>query len=248
MAKQSGLGDNCYVGGYNLSGDIGSLGSIHGGPALLDVTSIDKSAMERIGGQRDGAIEFSAFYNPAAGRAHPVLKALPYTDTILTYARGTAIGSPAACMVAKQVNYDGTRGNDGAFTFAVQALANAYGLEWGVQLTAGLRTDTTATSPASGFDTGGSLSFGGQAYLQVTAFTGTSVAVKIQDSADNATFADISPSLLFTTVSAAPASERIAIVNTSTIRRYVRVITTGTFTVATFSVVLVKNELAGVVF
>ena len=30
MAKQSGLGDNFYIGGYNLSGDVGSLGSISG--------------------------------------------------------------------------------------------------------------------------------------------------------------------------------------------------------------------------
>lgn len=248
MAKQSGLGDQLYVAGYNLSGDVGSLGSVHGGPAALDVTAINKSAPERIGGVRDGGIEFGSWFNPAAGQEHTALKGLPTADVVLTYGRGSAVGSPGACMTAKQVNYDFTRAADGALSLAVSAVPNGFGLEWGVQLTAGLRADTTATSPATGYDTGAAASFGGQAYLNLVAFTGTSVAVKIQDSADNASFADISPTMLFTTVTAAPAFERIAIVNTSTIRRYVRVITTGTFTVATFSVVLVKNEAAGVVF
>jgi hypothetical protein len=35
MAKQSGLGDNLYVAGYDLSGDIGSLETISGRLALL---------------------------------------------------------------------------------------------------------------------------------------------------------------------------------------------------------------------
>ena len=38
MAKQGGLGDRLFVGGYNLSGDIGSVQRIAGGPAALDVT------------------------------------------------------------------------------------------------------------------------------------------------------------------------------------------------------------------
>jgi hypothetical protein len=76
VGKQTGLGDNCYISGYNLSGDVGSLGRIGGGPALLDVTGIDKSAFERLGGLRDGGVDFSAFFNPAAGQAHPVLSAL----------------------------------------------------------------------------------------------------------------------------------------------------------------------------
>jgi hypothetical protein len=155
MAKQTGLGDNCYVGGYDLSGDIGSLSKISGAQAVLDVTGINKSAHERIGGLRDGGIDFTAFFNPAIGQAHPVLSALPRTDVQVMYFRGTAIGNPAAACVAKQINYDGTRGADGALTFAVQAQANAFGLEWGKQLTAGKRTDTAATNGASINDTPG---------------------------------------------------------------------------------------------
>lgn len=88
-------------------------------------------------------------------------------------------------------------------------------------------------------------SFGAQAYMQVTAFTGTDVSVKIQDSADNVTFADV-PGLTFTQITAAPAAERIATAPTATIRQYLRAVTvtTGGFTNLSFSVVVVKNESA----
>lgn len=165
MSKQSGLGDNFYVGGYDLSGDTGSLGTISGSVALLDVTGINKSAFERIGGLRDGNVEWSSFFNDASGAAHPALSSLPTTDRILTYCRGTTIGNPAACMTAKQINYDGTRADDGAFTLAVNAQANGYGLEWGNQLTAGLRTDTGATN-------GDGVSLGGEAYLHLPGASG----------------------------------------------------------------------------
>jgi hypothetical protein len=245
MSKQGGLGQRLLVGGFDISGDISALDAVHGGPAPLDVTDITQSAHSRIGGLRDGGLGTTEFFD--AANAHPVLKVLPTVDEIVSYLLGPlAIGAPAACVNAKQLNYDPTRAADGALTLKTQFDANGFGLEWGAQLTAGLRTDTTATNGAS-LDTLASASFGAQAYLQVTAFTGTSVTVAIQDSADNSTFAAVT-GLAFTAVTAAPASQRIAIANTSTVRRYVRAVTSGTFSSATFSVVLVKNQVAGVVF
>ena len=244
--KSSGLGDNLYIAGFNASGDIQALGNIGGGPSLLDVTGIDKSAHERIGGLRSGQFEMTTFFNsvPVGGGIHEKLSALPRTDVILTYCRGTTLGDPAASLVAKQANYDPTRPDDGLITFGVSAQSNGYGIEWGQQLTAGLRTDTAATN-GTAIDTTASASFGGQAYLQLTAFTGTDVTVKIQDSADNVTFADVT-SFAFTQVTAAPASERIALGGTDTIRRYVRAstVTTGGFTSVTFSVNMIKNDSA----
>lgn len=248
MAKQGGLGDALYVGGYDIGCDVGALSRIAGGPAALEVTGICKSAFERIGGVRDGGIEFTAFFNPAVGRAQAVLSALPTADRVVTYCRSTILGAPAAAEVAKQINYDGTRGQDGSFTYQIQALANGFGLEWGNQLTAGTRTDTAATNGTS-IDTGASLSFGAQAYLHVTAFTGTDVTVKIQDSADDSSFADVA-GLAFTQITAAPTAERIAVVNTATIRRYVRAVTvtTGGVTSVSFQAMINKNPVAGVKF
>lgn len=248
MVKQAGMGDNLYVAGYDYSGDIGSLGRIGGGPALSEVTGIDKSAKERLGLGRDGAVEFSSWFDPAANMEHARLSLLPTSDVLLTYARGTTLGSAGAALNAKQANYDGQRAADGSFSFSVTAMANSYGLEWGVQLTAGKRTDTAATN-GTGVDTVASAAFGAQAYLQVFSVTGTSVTVGIEDSADNVSFAAVSTfAFAAATSGASPQTQRISIVNTATVRRYVRAVTTGTFSNAVFSVLLVKNECAGVVF
>lgn len=246
MAKSSGLGDALLIAGYDASGDIQQLGSISGGPALLNVTGIDKSAYERIGGLRSGQIEFTAFFNHdgVTPATHEKLSALPTSDVILTYCRGTTLGDPAASLIGKQVNYDPTRADDGMLTFAVSAQSNGYGIEWGRQLTAGVRTDTAATN-GTGIDTTASASFGGQAYLHVTAFTGTDATIKIQDSADNVTFADVT-NFAFTQVTSAPFSQRIALGSTDTVRRYLRAVTvtTGGFTSVSFAVNVIKNEVA----
>ncbi|MFJ4682058.1 hypothetical protein [Streptomyces sp. NPDC088789] len=250
MAKTSGLGDNLHIAGFNASGDIQALGAIGGGPALLNFTGIDKGAYERKGGLRDGRFEMTTFFNPDPlnGATHETLSALPRTNVILTYCRGTILGNPAASLVSKQIGYDPSRGDDGMLTFAVSAQANGYGIEWGRQLTGGVRTDTAATN-GTGIDTTASAAFGGQAYLQVFEFTGTDATVTIQDSADNVTFADVT-GLKFSQITAGPTSERIAIGNTATIRRYVRAatVTTGGFGLLSFAVNFIKNEVADVEF
>jgi hypothetical protein len=252
VAKASGLGDALYIQGFNASGDIQQLGTIGGGPALLNFTGIDKSAYERQGGLRSGQFEMTTYFNTVAvtGGLHEKLSALPRTDVVMTYARGTTLGDPAASLIGKQVNYDPTRGDDGMLTFGVSAQSNGYGIEWGRQLTAGVRTDTAATL-GTGIDTLASASFGGQAYLQVFApFTGTDVTVKIQDSADNATFADVAGFAFTQITGGAPLAERIALSNTATLRRYLRAttVTTGGVTSVAFSVNVIKNENAGVTF
>jgi hypothetical protein len=234
--KTSGLGDMLLIGGFNVSGDIGSLSRVHGGMKTQDVTGIDKLAHERLGLLRDGGLGFVAFFNPAAApAAHAVLSPLPTADVPVTYNRGTAQGNAAAACIAKQINYDPTRGNDGSLTIAVDLQSNGFGLEWGTQVDGGLRTDSAATSPATGVDltlglgVPASTAFGWQAYLQVTAFAGTSVTVTLQDSADNAAFANFAGGGgAFTAVAAAPATQRIVSPGgTDAVRRYVRAIATA---------------------
>lgn len=245
MAKQSGLGDNFYIGGVDISGDTQQL-AVSAPIALLDTTDITQSAHARLTGHRDGKITATVFWDPAV--AHPALSALPTTDTHVMYCRGTTLGAPAAAMIAKQINYDGTRAADGLYTFASETQGNGFGLEWGNLLTAGLRTDTVATN-GTGLDQTAQSTFGAQAYLQVTSFTGTDVTVKVQDSADNVTFADVT-GLTFTQVTSAPNQQRLATSNAATIRRYVRAVTvtTGGFTSVTFAVMFNRNPVAGVTF
>lgn len=247
MAKQSGLGDQFYIGGFDLSGDVSSLDQISGGPALLDVTPINKSANVRIAGLRDGDLQFTTFFENAIagqGTEHNALKLLPRTDTIATYFRGAALGSPAACINGKQINYDPTRDNSGNLTMKVEVQSNAFGLEWGQQLTAGLRTDTTATTGAA-FDGLAGTAFGAQAYLQLVSFTGTSVDVTITHAT---TSGGTYTTLLDFGAQTAVGSVRVATANTTTVNEFLKVVTAGTFTNAVFAVTFVRNPIAGVVF
>jgi len=242
VAKQSGLGDRLFVAGVNVSGDITAIGNIGGGPAAMDCTGIDKEAFERIGGIRDGRLEATSWFDPAAGAGHDTFSALPTTNQIVTYCRGASLGKPAACLVGKQINYDGSRGNDGAFTFTVNAQASAgVPLEWGVLGTAGVRTDTAATNGSS-IDGGAATAHGLAAYLHVFAVTGTSVTVSLEDSADNSSWAAITGASF--TAATGVTSERITTAVGSAVRRYVRVVTTGTFSNAQFAVAIVRHETA----
>lgn len=253
MTKSSGLGDGLLVGGYDLSGDTGSLERIGGGPNALVVTGINASAFERLGGVRDGGIDFTAWFNDeratdipgtTVDHAHAVLSTLPTGDVLLTYLRGTTIGNPSASMLAKQVNYDPERGTDGSLTITVNALANGYGLEWGRQHTAGLRTDTSATAGTAVDSGAATTNFGLQAYLQVRTFTGTDITIKLQESSDNGadTYADVTGGA-FTVVTAAPFTQRIATATNLAVERYLKVTTTttGGFTTCTFAVMVVRN-------
>jgi len=242
VPKQSGLGDALYLDFYDLSGDVGAIDQAGGGPAALGVTAIDKSAMERLGGLRDGGLEFTSFFNPSANQEHAALRGLPTTDRVVSYFRGTTLGGEAASLVAKQINYDATRGEDGSLTFKVQALANGFGLDWGRSLTAGKRTDSTATNGASVDHTDVSTAFGWQAFLHVFAFTGTSVTVTIQDSADDAAFANLTGGAF--TAATGQTSQRLEGGRTATVRRYLRAVTSGTFSNAVFAVVFVRNLTA----
>lgn len=245
MSKQGGLGDRFLLGGHNLSGDINSP-AFSSPQATQAVTGVDKLAFERLGLVRDGAIGWTAFFNPGLGAddAHSVLSALPRTDVHCMYLHTVLLGRPAACLVAKQIGYDGTRGNDGSFTFALQAQGNAFGLEWGEQLTPGPRTDTTGTS-GDGVDMGtGPTEFGLQAYLQVLSITGTSVTVKLQESGDNGV-ADAWADVVGGAFAAAtgPGAQRIQTARDQTVERYLRAVTTGTFTEAVIAVMVNRNPV-----
>jgi len=310
MAKQSGLGDNFYIGGYDLSGDLSSVDQISGGPALIDVTSIKDYANERIGGLRDGDLQFTSFWNStisvsnpsfplttvpyvstyafpvlvtitggtvtnvtvngstvgtgdgtyvlpalgtitvtytgspawtwtAVGTEHSALSTLPTTDRIASYLRGTTLLNPAFCINGKQINYDPTRDNTGNLTLKVEVQANGYGGEWGKQITAGLRADTTATTGSAVDDNGAGSTFGAQAYLQLVEFAGTSVDVKVQHCTTSG--GSYTSLIDFGSLTAVGAVRGVA---AGTVNRYLEVVTSGTFTLATFAVVFMRNQLA----
>lgn len=248
MAKQTGLGDNLWVDGVDLSGDVGSASEVGGGNSPLVVTGIDKFAPERIGGLLDGRINFTAFFNDALGppaQAHQTLRTRPTTDRVVSYAKGPqGIGSQVFSMEAKQINYDGTRGDDGSFTFDVEAQSTDFGGMWGTLLTAGKRTDTAPTNGA-GVDFGAASVHGMRIWFHCFAFTGTSVTITVQESQDNGGADPYATALGGFAVAVFSAPGALMIGNSSSaIERWLRVITTGTFTSATFAVIVERPAVA----
>lgn len=244
MAKSSGLGDQLFIDGRDIGADINSIGSMTTPRATLEATGITKSAMERLFGLRDASAEFVAYFNDATDQAHAALKGLPNTDVHVMYLRGTTLGNESWATVGKQIDYAPTRGDDGALTFNVNVQSNAFGADWGRQLTAGKRTDTTGTTGSSVDFGTGSTAFGFQAYLQVFSFTGTSATITIQESSDNGggdAFAAVTGGA-FATVTGRTAERIQSASATLTVERYLRVVTTGTFSNLVFAVTFARNN------
>jgi hypothetical protein len=236
MTKSSGLGDNLYVAGFDLSGDVGAVQTVAVRLAPLDVTGIDKSAHERVGGIADGEIAFNSFWDTATDAVHDALSTGVTTDRLVSYFRGSAVGNAAANLVAKQIDFNQSRGQDGSLLSTVQALGSSgVALEWGKQLTAGKVTHASATNGTS-IDNLAATTTGAAAYLQVFSLGSGTVAIDIEDSADDSSFASI---MAFTNATTRTA-ERVETAAGADVRQYVRVATSGTFTNAVIAVTFVR--------
>jgi hypothetical protein len=241
--KQGGLGQVVMLDGYDLSGDIQSY-TLSGGKAPIEVTGVDKRAFERIFGRRDGQMAAVTYFNPGTDRAHELLSPLPLTDRIFTIADPDS--GQAWALVGKQISYDPNLTTDGALTCNVAAQANGYGIEHGDLLTIAGQATRTGAGAESAVDFLVPTAFGAQAYLQVTAFTGTDCTLAVQSSSDNGVgdaWANV-PGLVFAATTAARTAQRVETARTATIERYLRVnaTTTGGFSSITFKVLVVKNE------
>jgi hypothetical protein len=242
MTKRTGLGNRLAVAGFDISGDAGMVDRLGGGPAALAATGLDKSAMERLGGRLEAAAEFTSFFNPAAGAAHEILSTLPRTAEGLLYALGNTLGEPSAGMVGKRIDYAGERDEEGNLRFEVQSLSDGFGLHWGQLLTPWPRADGATPTNGASLDNTAASAEGLTAFLQVFAIASGSATVAIQSSSDDAVgdpFATITGGT-FTAVTAV-GSERIATADDQSVERYLRVVTTGTFTGLSFAVMVARG-------
>lgn len=219
MAKVSGIGDYLFVNSTDISGDVGSITAINVTRELLRVTSITKSAEERILGRADGEISFAAFHNSGTG-AHSVLSAIGTADCIVSVAQGATTGNPAASLPAKKVDYNTTLGDDGSLVHTSTAKANGAAVEWGVQQSAGTAS-FAGTAQGGTVDGAAQSTNGGAAYLHIFSIGGGTATFSIQDSSDGSTgWANVT-GLAFTASSTA-TSERVATAAGATIKRYTR--------------------------
>jgi len=234
MAKKSGLGNNLFIHGYDLSGDVGTINNIGTTRGVQDVTSINKSAHERLLTHSDSTIDFNSFFNDAALAEHAALSTVPTTDRIVTFLMGSTLGDTACALVGKQLNYDATRTADGGLTFAVSVVGQGVPLEWGISGSAGKVTHSSATNITS-IDNSASTSNGSSAYLQVFAVSSGTCIVKVQHSTNNSSWSDL---ITFTGATGITAERGTS---SGTVNRYLRVISSGTFSNCTFNVIIKRG-------
>lgn len=249
MTKTHGMGDQLWVGGYDLGASTNSLSRIAGGNTPIPMTDITQLAMARVAGQRDGGMDIVSYWNPDVGASHDVYSPLPRADVIATYAHTTSIGGWSANVVAKQIGYDGDRAQDGGFLLNVAAQANGYGLQWAQQATAGKRTDASATAAAavSPLDQASASpgAFGLVMWVHVFSIGSGTPTIKLQESSDNGAdaYADVTGAT--TGVVTAPTALRVQ-TGSIDVERYLKVVTTGTFTDLVFAVSVYRHRIATV--
>ncbi len=184
------------------------------------------SAKTYVVGHRDGTVSLSGmfegtastgtddFFNTALGNATKAL--------VIVAPSGHSNGAGAIMLEADNTSYEVS----GAIADIVQASAefqSTEAVEHGKILSSG--STVSATGNGTGVDNGASTTNGGAGFLSVPVNTrnGT-IAVKIQHSADNSTFADLTT---FTTVtSTQKTSERVEVADGTTVNRYLRVVFT----------------------
>jgi len=245
MSKTTGIGERFYVNQYDLSGDVGALGTIASSRNQQDVTTLPNVAIARLGLLRDGHLAYTAFFDADTGQEHLVLRNLPQSG-LYTWCTGTTAGADTASLVANASDYTLNRGADGSLVATPTADANGYGLQWGNLLTvgaqlfasSGIGTAVDDYYPSFGGVSAPPTNFGLAAYLHVLSLDSGTATVHIQDSAVGVSYADITGAV-FTGATGA-TSQRIATSATQAVNRYLRLNVTGTFAKLTAVVSVVR--------
>ena len=223
-----------YVGKYNLSGHSNSIA-----PSMtmepVDVTSQGQSDplnKEFIPGLVTWKLAEKGFWDYAAGTPEAVLQALEGTQGIVIFGPGGAnIGEPAfAGYNAPFASWQVMAPVGGATGFTLDVSGSEKMSRCKVL------GNTTLTGAGSGAaqDLGAAGTTGVEAFLVVTAFSGTDATIKVQSSADGSTgWAD---RVTFTQVTAATSERLLSGTTTNQYLRY-NVSTSGGFSSLSFVVV-----------
>jgi hypothetical protein len=227
MSKRSGLGNQLYVGGYDISGDVGALSNLSTPRGEQNVTGIDKSANERIQLLVDGDISFDTFFNDATDQIHDALSTLPTTNRQGMFLVSTTRGEPAFAMNAKQINYDWSRAAEGSLTGTTQLLqADGNSPAWGESIA--MKETIASAGDITGYIDVQTTS-GVVAFLQIFTLGSGTPVITLQDSSDTTDGDDGSWSTIGTfTINSARSAERLAVAGT--IEKALRIEASGTFT------------------
>jgi len=243
-----GFGDIAFflVGGYDLKGDITEITTDF--EELLEETTVAGETAQTWAtvGVRRGALSQNGFFNDTTGGLHDRLTANQGQEKVVCVAvAGNTAGRHVICFAGDlQTKYNRRPARGELHKASAEYIATGARADPLAVLLATLTARTDVTDSDTSSVDGLAASTGGRAYLQVTSITlggYTNVAIKLRDSADNVSFADVTGGA-FTAVTAIGAQ---ALSIAGTIRRYVLVrqnfTGAGTGQTITYAVCLARN-------
>lgn len=188
-----------------------------------DTTTFQRNWKTFLAGLVDASLPFTGKYDATAGAA---IEGQLGTDSgVLTYCPGgaSAIGDRARLASVTGANYAESSPVGDIVTFAWDAKSQTIvGLGW-VQHTF---TEDTNTTVGTSYDGGAATTNGWTAHLHVSLVDGGSWVVKLEDSADNSNWTDVSGGAF--TAATGVTQQRLTSASGATLRRYTRYTATRT--------------------
>jgi hypothetical protein len=226
MAFSHGSKAKVLLNGYDVSNFVKSA-SFSGSLDTAETSVMGNTSKQFVTGLLDGSMSLDGYFDGATGAIDEIMNSATSvtTDGIMYFPQGYAtLGLPVFGFDANTSSYEVSTDVGDAATWSAQFSSNV-GTERG--LLHHIFQAEVAGGNTTGIDYGAvSTLNGGAIYMQASA--AATLALKLQDSADNSAWADVSGAA-FTTVSAR-SYQRVAF--TGTVRRYTRFLWTGTGTFA----------------
>lgn len=242
-------GVRCLVGGYDLSGDTRTLGSLDNKADEVDMTALSDGIGNVLADRRIvGVRGYQAFMNDAAGRASAVLQTPPHS-LVLSILIGSAgaeptVGDMAYILPAVQLA-DAAEFSSKAGLFATDFPLNAgvvdanFGNPLSINGVLGHAVALSATGNGTAVDNGAATTNGAHATLHVTVSSGGTWSFLIQASTTGAFAGEETTLLTFAATGAAVTGEWKSV--SGTIPRYLRYRAVRTSGTCTVSIVIARN-------
>jgi hypothetical protein len=223
VAFKHGKATVVFVDGYDLSAYLKSH-SVQHSADVPDTTTYGNSAVRRtVVGLEDGTVTLGGFHDTTAGGTWAVFNAslgAASASVLSIGVEGTTIGLPALLAGGRGASEDQGSEVDAVIEVSLEIQADN-GVEHGKWQLAKAAVGSSGNSAS--IDGGAATATGWVAHIHATAVSGTSPTLdsKIQDSADDSAWADLSGAT-FTQITAANVSQRLEGAATATVRRYTR--------------------------
>ena len=227
-------GTRVYVGGYDLSGDVRTLGSLDYTAPEVDMTGLSNDCDNFLAGRFNvGVRGFQSHLNDASGGASAVMQSAPnsFVSSVLIGSGGSApaAGDLAYIIPGVQLS-DTTEFSSSTGMFSTDMLLDTSTVDANYKTPIGkvlfAHTSYSSTTNGSTVDIGAAGSNGGHGSLHITNSGGGSFAFIIQHSTTGAWAGEESTLLTFSSDGSAVAGEWKSV--SGTVRRYIRGVATRT--------------------